>query len=122
MDFKDNKPIYRQIIDYCFGCILSGSWVPEQKIPSVRELALLMQVNTHTVLKAFEYLQAHDIIYPRRGMGFYLSSHAPESVNATRRQEFFDETLTEMFAEMRMLGIDIGDVVERWNMTGPDNG
>lgn len=120
MDFKDNKPIYRQIIDYCFGRILSGTWTPDQKIPSVRELALQMSVNTHTVLKAFEFLQVHGIIYPRRGMGFFLAADAPESVNATRREEFFEDTLVELFAEMRMLGIGIDDVVARWNDTTKD--
>ena len=114
MDFKDNKPIYRQIIDYCFGCILSGAWGPEQKTPSVRELAVKMQVNTHTVLKAFDFLQVHGIIYPRRGMGFYISPDAPQMVNTTRRQEFFEETLPALFDEMRMLGISIDEVSSRW--------
>ncbi len=114
MDFKDNKPIYRQIIDYSFNCILSGMWEPDQRIPSVRELAVGMSVNTHTVLKAFEYMQAHDIIYPRRGMGFFLASDAKERVNGTRREEFYNETLTSLFAEMKMLDIDMTDIMEQW--------
>lgn len=115
MEFNGNIPIYRQIIDYCFGCILSGSWIPDERIPSVREMAAQMAVNTHTVLKALEFLQAQEIIYPKRGMGFYLSTDAPERVNETRRQEFFDSTLVELFGEMKMLGIGIDEVVSRWN-------
>lgn len=114
MEFKDNTPIYRQIIDYCFGCVLSGAWKPDEKIPSVREMAVSMAVNTHTVLKAFEYLQLHDIIYPKRGMGFYLSANAPMHVNSTRRQEFFEEKLCDVFKEMRMLGISMEDVEACW--------
>ncbi len=114
MEFKDNKPIYRQIIDYCFIRILSGEWLPEQRVPSVRELAVKLAVNTHTVLKAMEFLQNHQIIYPRKGMGFYLASDAPQRVNATRREEFFNETLVEIFKEMRMLGISKEEVDNSW--------
>ena len=117
MDFKDNKPIYRQIIDYCFACIMSGAWSPDCRIPSVRELAVGMAVNTHTVLKAFEYLQDHGIIYPRRGMGVFLAADAKENVNLTRREEFFSDTLTDLFREMKMLGIGIDEITERWNST-----
>jgi DNA-binding transcriptional regulator YhcF (GntR family) len=74
-----------------------------------------MSVNTHTVLKAYEFLQSHDIIYPQRGTGFYLSGDAKQRVEATRKEEFFQERLPELFAEMKMLGINIDDVVAHWN-------
>ncbi|MCM1484047.1 MAG: GntR family transcriptional regulator [Muribaculaceae bacterium] len=114
MNFNNDRPIYRQIIDYAFACILSDQWLPEAKVPSVRELAVQMAVNTHTVLKAFEFLQAHDIIYPRRGMGYFLASDAKSRVDATRREEFFSTTLPALFREMNMLGISIDDVTERY--------
>ena len=114
MIFNTDKPIYRQIIDYSFGCIISGQWPPEAKVPSVRELAVQMSVNTHTVLKAFEYLQQHGIIFPRRGMGFFLSAEAPELVEAARREEFFDVTMPALFNEMKMLGIGIDEIVGRY--------
>lgn len=110
MNFKDNTPIYKQIIDYCFGRILSAAWVPDERIPSVRELALALGVNTHTVLKALDYLQNHQIIFPKRGMGYYLAPDAPGRVNATRREEFFNERLPELLAEMKMLSISIEEV------------
>ena len=111
MEFKTDRPIYRQIIDYAFGCILSGGWTPGGKVPSVRELAVSMAVNSHTVLKAYDHLQDNGIIVPRRGMGFYLADDARERVNAERRREFFDTDLTELFGRMEMLGISIDDVV-----------
>lgn len=114
MNFNTDTPIYRQIADFCITRILSGAWMPGQKVPSVRELAVQMAVNTHTVLKAFEFLQAHNLIEPRRGMGYYLAEDARERVNQLRREEFFDRRLSYLFDEMDMLGIDIADVVTRW--------
>ncbi|MCM1293222.1 MAG: GntR family transcriptional regulator [Bacteroides sp.] len=113
MEFNNNKPIYRQIIDYCFAAILSGRWIPEQRLPSVREMALDMAVNTHTVLKAYDFLQSSGIIYTRRGLGYFLAADAPAKVNEARRSEFFDETLPALFAEMQMLGITLDDIIAR---------
>lgn len=114
MNFKTDTPIYKQIIDYAFGRIMSGAWAPGEKVPSVRELAVQLAVNTHTVLKAFDYLQQNLLIESRRGMGFFLTPGARERVDELRREEFFDTRLKELFAEMDMLGIDIGDVVKHW--------
>ncbi|MCM1349206.1 MAG: GntR family transcriptional regulator [Firmicutes bacterium] len=115
MNFKTDIPIYRQIINYAFSCILSGAWMPGEKIPSVRELAVQMAVNTHTVLKAFDYLQLHNLIVSRRGMGYYLADDAKNRVQEIRREEFFNTRLKELFSEMEMLGISIDEVVCRYN-------
>lgn len=114
MDFNNNKPIYRQIVDYSFTLIISGKWLPGERVPSVRELAAELAVNSHTVLKAYEYLQAEGIIYPRRGMGFYLADDAANRVNEARRRDFFDNTLATVFREMELLGITIDDIVARY--------
>jgi len=115
MDFKTDRPIYMQIVDYCFGRIMSGAWTEGEKIPSVRELAVQMAVNTHTVLKAFDYLQQNSLIASRRGMGYFLADDAKSRVDELRRQEFYESTLNELFNEMDMLDIDISQVVDRWN-------
>lgn len=113
MEFTDNKPIYRQIVDYAFNCIIDGSWPPGEKIPSVRELAANMGVNTRTVLKAMEDLQDMGVIESRRGMGFILMADAARKVSDARRREFFEVTLPALLAEMRRLGITVEEVQER---------
>ena len=114
MEFKTDRPIYRQIIDYAFGCILGGGWTPGAKVPSVRELAVELAVNSHTILKAYDHLQDNGIIVPRRGMGFFLAEDARERVDVERRREFFASGLHEVFARMDMLGIGIDEIVEAY--------
>lgn len=115
MNFTSNKPIYKQIIDYSFNQIVTGMWAPGQRVPSVRELSVQLSVNSHTVLKAYEYLQAEEIITPKRGMGFYLSADALEHVNHAMREEFFETTLKDMFRDMRLLNISIDEIVNHYN-------
>lgn len=115
MDFKTNKPIYQQIIDYCFNKVLAQEWSEDSKVPSVRELALELSVNTHTVLKAYEYLQDEEIIYAKRGLGFFLATDALSRVNTARREEFYETTLNEVFNEMDRLQISIEEIVTHYN-------
>lgn len=112
MEFSDNKPIYRQIVDYAFNCIIDGQWPPGERIPSVREMSAEMGVNTRTVLKAMEELQDLAVIEPKRGMGFILVADAAEKVSGARRREFFEVTVPQIRSEMSRLGIDPAELME----------
>lgn len=105
MEFDDNKPIYRQIADYAYDNIIDGIWRSGDRIPSVRELAALMGVNTRTVMKAMEEMQHLGIVIQRRGMGSILAEDAKEKVKSLRTAEFFRQTLPRLKADMMRLGI-----------------
>lgn len=114
MDFNNTKPIYRQIIDYALARVLNGQWTVGARIPSVREMAVALAVNSHTVLKAFEFLESSSMIYPRRGMGYYLSDDALDIAMKIKRDEFYCTTLTETFTGMEQLGISINEVTDAY--------
>lgn len=107
IEFSDNKPIYRQIVDYACNLILEGKWEPGNRVPSVRELAADLGVNSRTVLKAMEELQDMEVIFSRRGMGFSLADDAPEKVRGQMRRDFFETTVPALRAEMKVLDISI---------------
>lgn len=117
MDFNDNKPIYKQIVDLCHQRILSGAWERGRRVPSVRELGLELAVNSHTALKAYELLEAEGVISQRRGLGFYLADDAPQRELDAKRREFFDDTLPLIFKTMDSLGISIDDLAARYSKT-----
>ena len=49
MQFNDTQPIWLQIYDYACRAILAGRWTEQARIPSVRELAVTLEVNPNTV-------------------------------------------------------------------------
>ncbi|MDE6018565.1 MAG: GntR family transcriptional regulator [Muribaculaceae bacterium] len=110
MEFNDNKPIYRQILDYAFHCILSGTWHEGEMIPSVRELTSELGVNNRTVLKALDELQSLKAIESRRGLGFLLAQNGIEIIRKEKQREFFDNTIPKIIEEMRILGISSEEV------------
>ncbi|MFV0420530.1 MAG: GntR family transcriptional regulator [Dysgonomonas sp.] len=115
MDFKSNKPIYLQIVDFCFLKILTNEWTEEGRVPSVRELGAMLQVNPNTVMRAFEYMQTENVIYSKRGMGYFVVENARKAILELQRKEFFEEVLPETFKIMKLLDINIDEVMDRYN-------
>lgn len=113
--FSNDKAIYLQMADRLCDEILAGTYGADGRIPSVREYAVMLEVNTNTAVKAYDALARDGIIYNRRGLGYFVSPTARDTIMQSRRREFIDRTLPEMFRNMRLLGIGIDEVTERWN-------
>jgi DNA-binding transcriptional regulator YhcF (GntR family) len=108
--FHSDKAIYLQIADRLCDEILQGHYKADDRIPSVREYAVMVEVNTNTAVKAYEQLARAGIIYNKRGLGYFVSAEARLQILQTRRAEFMNETLPEVFRRMKMLGIKMEDV------------
>ena len=63
MEFKDKQSIYLQIADYICEQILLGKWPPNERVPSVRDLGGMMEVNPNTVMRTYDFLQNKEIIF-----------------------------------------------------------
>lgn len=112
MTFSNDKAIYMQMADRLCDEILSGTYKDDDRIPSVREYAVLLEVNTNTAVKAYDELARANIIYIRRGLGYFVTKGAKEQIMKERRQIFMKERLPELFRQMELLGISIDDVTK----------
>jgi GntR family transcriptional regulator len=110
MEFKEPQAIYLQIADYVCEKILLGVWKSDEKISSVRELAVKLEVNPNTAMRAYEFLQNKEIIYNKRGIGFFVTLNAIEKVSAFRRQEFLETELPVFLKNMQILNISIQEI------------
>ncbi|WP_166332700.1 GntR family transcriptional regulator [Sphingobacterium chungjuense] len=110
MQFNNEKAIYLQIGEYAMDRILLEEWRAEEKIPSVRDLASDLEVNPNTVMRAYDHLQQQEIIYNKRGIGFFASNSAKELILKTRKDHFLNEELTLVFRTMDLLDISIEEV------------
>ena len=106
MEFNSNKSIYLQICDTICEQILSGTLRPDERIPSVREYGAEIGVNPNTIMRSYEKLTADGIIYNKRGIGYFISPDARETVLEAQRKEFLEEELPQILRRMKLLGID----------------
>lgn len=112
MDFKKQKPIYQQIADTLCERIVRGEWKAEERIPSVRDIAIQLGVNPNTVMRTFEYLQGAEIIYNKRGVGYFVSADASDKILALHRKEFLEEDLPAFLQKIKMLGLTLEDIAK----------
>jgi GntR family transcriptional regulator len=114
MEFKDNEPIYLQIAAYVCDNILMDKWPPEQKIPSVRDLAVELEVNPNTVMRSYEFLQNQEIVYNKRGLGLFVAPNGFERVKQLRKESFLQQKLPELFKNIYLLDISMKEIQERY--------
>ena len=114
MTFSNDKAIYLQMADRLCDEILAGKYKDDDRIPSVREYAVLLEVNTNTAVKAYDELARANIIYNKRGLGYFVTKGAKRQILKERKREFIEERLPELFRQMRLLDINIEDVAEAW--------
>lgn len=113
MTFKDNKAIYLQIADLLCDEILAGEHAEDERIPSVREYAAKVEVNANTCARAYDWMQGQDIIYTKRGLGYFVCEGAKEAILQMKKAEFFDEFLPELARKMQVLGIGKEELIEK---------
>ena len=114
MQFRDTASIYLQIADYICEKILLKQWSVEERIPSVRELAMQLEVNPNTVMRTYEFLQQQNIIYNQRGIGYFVGVDAIKNATQYRKTEFMENELPVLFRNMFMLGMNVEELVPRF--------
>lgn len=110
MDFNTDKAIYLQIADRLCDEILAGKYKEDERIPSVREYAVLLEVNANTTVKAYDNLATGGIIYNKRGLGYFVSAGAKRQIKTSRKKEFMKERLPELARQMKLLDISVDEV------------
>ena len=115
INFKDNKAIYLQIADRIGDQILSGALTPEGKVPSVRELAAEIEVNANTVARTYDYLQQNGVIYTKRGLGFFVSPEAKETIIRQRRDQLMQGEMDYFLGQLKAVGITPAELTQLYN-------
>ncbi len=104
-----------QIGDYVCNNILRKTWKEQEKIPSVRELAVSVEVNPNTVLRTYNNLQEKGIIYNKRGIGYFVDDNAYKAVRKMKTEDFVKNELPHIFKIMDLLDLSFDDLKAYYN-------
>ena len=110
MDFRESQPIYLQIANHVCEKILLHEFKPGGRIPSVRELAVQLEVNPNTVMRTYEHLQQQEIIYNQRGIGYFVLPNAHKTALRYRKNEFTEKDLPNMFRNMYLVEMEMDEL------------
>lgn len=113
MRFDGTRPIFLQIVDMISEGVISGRYV--DRIPSVREIAVELEVNPNTVARSYMYLQDRGIIKMRRGLGYYVAEEGMDLIMKSKREDFLQKELPSLFKAMDLLNISIEDLANQYD-------
>ena len=116
IDPNTDRPIFLQIAEQLEDAIFTGVFPQESKIPSTNEIAALLNINPHTVLKGMNLLVEEEIIYKKRGLGMYVKEGAVEKIREKRQGQFYQQyilTLLEEAGKLQMSKEEIIALIER---------
>ena len=118
LDYRDARPIYTQIVDGYREQILSGILLPEDKLPSVRELASALTINPNTIQRAYRQLEMEGWIATVPGKGCFVCG-APTA--ALRERDGLLAQFDKLSADLLALGITREELIGRLMRGGNDH-
>ena len=101
-DFNDRLPIYQQIIDRFCRSFVKKEIPPGDRIPSIRDMALILKVNANTIQRVYQEMERKELIFSRRGTGYFVT----EDSNMVQRiqRDMAQDSTGRFLEEMRSLG------------------
>jgi GntR family transcriptional regulator len=121
MEFKENPAIYIQIAEYVCEQILLKKWKLGEKIISIRDLAVMMEVNPNTVQRAYDFLQQRNIITNKRGVGYFIEDDAMDRILGFRREQIIENELPVFMRNIYLLKIDFKEIKTMFDQFVKDN-
>ncbi len=109
LDLKDARPLYEQIVERFKHLILCGALPEDEKLPSVRNLAMELAINPNTIQKAYGELERQGFIYSVKGRGNFV---APNHNLREARKEELKEKILALVKEGESIGLTKEEIIE----------
>lgn len=108
-EFKTSKPIYLQIADHVFQKIIREELKPGDKLPSVREMAVLMGVNPNTIQRTYSEMERMGVVETRRGQGTFIVENS--EIITELKQTIQLEVISSFVKKMKELGFSKEEMI-----------
>ena len=112
IDARSGVPFYRQIIDRILVGIASGRLKPGERLPTVRQLAIDLQVNPNTVSRAYRELEIRQVVRTPRGTGTFVAAEPGVAGDAAERHGFLERFCNDVVTEAGRRGFSLEELVE----------
>lgn len=110
MDFKNNIPIYLQVINDIKHKISVGELKLGEKLPSTRELAVKYQINPNTAVRVYSDMEGEGLCFTKRGLGTFVTEDEEKYLSVKR--EMADEYVGDFIYNMKGLGMNIDEMIQ----------
>jgi GntR family transcriptional regulator len=112
LDMHSGVPVYRQIVDQVRGAVAAGNLTAGDQLPTVRQLAVDLEINPNTVVRAYRDLEYDGLLETHQGTGTFISDqklHRP----ADERQRQLEQIASDVIARTGAAGFTIRELIDQ---------
>jgi GntR family transcriptional regulator len=118
--FDGQSPIYRQIVSRFARSVARGELAPGDRVPSIRDAAVALKVNTNTVQRAYQEMERSQMIFSQRGTGYFVMRD--DKIVDRIRADMVGECVGRFLEEMRGLGFEDVQILDMLREAVGDGG
>ena len=111
LDLNSGVPVYRQIVDQVRGGVASGALAAGYQLPTVRQLAVDLEINPNTVVRAYRELEFGGLLETQQGTGTFVSAKKVMRADAERERQL-SQIVTDCVARAGAAGFTVTDLLE----------
>lgn len=112
LDLHTGVPVYRQIVDQVRGAVASGALGPGDQLPTVRQLAVDLEVNPNTVVRAYRELEYDGLLETHQGTGTFISDQKMPRAGDERQRQL-SQIVSDAVARAGAAGFTVRDLLEQ---------
>lgn len=112
LDKKSPVPFYRQIVDIILLGISSQTIAPGQRLPTVREASVNLEVNPNTVAKAYTHLRLLGVLDTQQGSGVFVKSVPADTRTPAEKKQALDILCSDFVGRAQLLNIGFEELLE----------
>jgi GntR family transcriptional regulator len=111
LDLHSGMPVYRQIMDQVRGGIASGALTPGDQLPTVRQLAVDLEINPNTVVRAYRELELGGLLETHQGTGTFISAQKMKRSDAERERQL-TQIVADCVARAGAAGFTVDELID----------
>jgi GntR family transcriptional regulator len=111
LDLHSGVPVYRQVIDQVRGGIASGALAAGDQLPTVRQLAVDLEINPNTVVRAYRELELGGLLETHQGTGTFISAQKMKRADAERERQLA-QIVSDAVARAGAAGFTVDELIE----------
>ena len=120
LDLHTGVPVYRQIIDQVRGGMAAGTLAAGDQLPTVRQLAVDLEINPNTVMRAYRELELGGMLETHQGTGTFISEKKINRNDAERERQLI-QLAAEFAARAGAAGFTVEELLDQLRELVPDS-
>lgn len=112
LDPHSGVPVYRQIIDQVQAGLASGSLARGDQLPTVRQVAVDLEINPNTVLRAYRELEIRGVLDTQQGTGTFVSDRPVAAEDEGERARKLEQFVADVVSRAGAGGFNLKEVVD----------